>query len=86
MNVVLKMPPLIIEAPSTRLMSQVRVLSNARMLEPLTVTLSFSRCRTKISSASCARKTSPLPETFISDMPSPVKAFLNILATPPLPW
>ena len=40
----------------------------------------------KISSASWARKTSPLPETFMSDMPSPVKAFLNILATPPLPW
>ena len=85
-NVVLKIPPLIIEAPSTRLMSQVRVLSNARMFEPLTVTASFSRWRMKISSASCARNTSPLPETFIRDMPSPVNAFLNILATPPLPW
>ncbi len=86
MNVVLNRPPLSIEAPSTRLMSQVRVLSNARMLDPLTVTLSPSRWMMKISSASWARNTSPLPETFMSDMPSPVNAFLNILATPPLPW
>ena len=85
MNVVLNRPPLTIDAPSTRLMSHVRPLSNASTALPLTVTASSSSSRTKISSASWARKTSPLPETFISDMPSPVKAFLNILPSPPLP-
>jgi hypothetical protein len=84
-KVVLNRPPLIIEAPSTRLMSHVRLLSNARTARPLTVTASSSSSRMKISSASWARNTSPLPETFISDMPSPVRAFLNIFPIPPAP-
>ena len=84
-KVVLNRPPLITEAPSTRLMSHVRLLSNARTARPLTVTASSSSSRMKISSASWARKTSPLPETFISDMPSPVRAFLNIFPSPPAP-
>ena len=84
-NVVLNRPPLTIEAPSTRLMSHVRALSKASTALPLTVTASSSSSRMKISSASWARKTSPLPETFIRAMPSPVRAFLNILPRPPLP-
>jgi len=85
-NVVLNSPPLSIDAPSTRLMSQLKALSNARTLEPLTVTDSSSSSSRKISSASRARNTSPLPDTFISDMPSPVNAFLKNFPTPPLPW
>ena len=85
LNVVLNRPPLIMEAPSTRLMSHVRLLSKARTALPLTVTASSSSSRMKISSASWARKTSPLPETFMSDMPSPVRAFLNIFPMPPDP-
>ncbi len=66
-------------------MSHASELSNASTFAPLTVTPSSSRWSTKTWSASCARKTSPLPETFMSDMPSPVNAFLNILPRPPLP-
>ena len=61
------------------------MLSKASTAPPLTVTASSSSSRTKISSASCARKTSPLPETFMRDMPSLVKAFFSIRPSPPLP-
>ena len=58
-NVVLKTPPAIIDAPSTFLMSHVSVESKARTLLPLTVSESFSRFTRWISMASSAKKTSP---------------------------
>ncbi len=84
-NVVLNSPPLIIEAPSTLLMSQVSELSKARTWLPPMVTDSSSRCSRNTSSAWSARNTSPSPLTFIRAMPSLVMAFFSILAMPPLP-
>src|SRR6187200_2465834 len=66
-NVVLKTPPAIIDAPSTRLMSHVSVESKARTLLPLTVSVSFSRFTRWISMASSAKKTSPWPETLTGE-------------------
>ena len=61
-------------------MSHVSDASNASTFSPLTVTDSPSRWDQEDSrSASCARNTSPLPDTFMSDMPSPVNVFFSML-------
>ena len=85
-NVVLKTPPAIIDAPSTFLMSHARVESKASTLLPLTVRASFSRLTRWISIPSSAKKTSPRPETFINGMPSPVNVFFRNFPMPPAPW
>lgn len=85
MNVVLNRPPLSMVAPSARWMSQARPSVKASTLSPFTVQESPSSSIRATWSAWWARNTCPVPLTCISDMPSPVNAFLSIFATPPLP-
>jgi hypothetical protein len=66
-------------------MSQSMSASNASRLAPLTVIASSSSFSSWISWARSARKTSPLPEIFISAAPSPVTAFFAIRFSPPEP-
>ena len=74
-----------LDAPSTRLMSQSMPASKASTLAPLAVMKSSSSRRMWTSWAMSARKTSPVPETFISCVPSLVTAFLIIRPMPPEP-
>ena len=78
-------PPMKPETPSTFLMSQSMSASNASRLAPFTVIASPESLSSWISCARSARKTSPVPETFISSAPSPVIAFFAIRLRPPEP-
>ena len=73
------------ETPSTFLMSQSMSASKASRLAPFTVIASPESFISWISCAKSARKTSPVPETFISEAPSPVTAFFAIRLSPPEP-
>ena len=66
-------------------MSQSIPDSNASTCGPLTVIFSPASCSSWISCAVSARKTSPVPVTFISWVPSLVTAFLSMRDSPPDP-
>ena len=78
-------PPMNPETPSTFLMSQSMSASKARRFAPFTVIASSESRSSWISWARSARKTSPVPEIFISSAPSPVTAFFAIRLRPPEP-
>ena len=73
-------------APETFWMSQSMSASMASRLRPLTVICSppssLIRCTCWAVSA---RKTSPVPDTFMRSWPSPVRAFFMNFDTPPVP-
>ena len=66
-------------------MSQSMPASKASTLAPLQVIASFSSLSRCTSWAVSARKTSPVPVIFISDVPSPDTAFLSMRPMPPEP-
>jgi hypothetical protein len=71
--------------PDTFWMSQSMSASMASRLRPFTVICSPSRRMRCTCWPVSARKTSPVPETFIRSWPSPVSAFLTNFPMPPLP-
>ena len=78
-------PPIMPLAPATFLMSQSMSASMASRLRPLTVICSPSSLIRCTCWAVSARKTSPVPETFMRSWPSPVSAFFMNFDMPPDP-